>query len=245
MSTYKVQFEEKPIAAIQTVAEVLRYSRESLGLDLEDIARDLQISPMYLKSLEEGAYSNLPCKVYTRNFVKCYGQHLGLETQALISLFEQEWDLFSKHQQQLLNVEEKKGVHRTHMWAMPRWIRWGASALMIIAIFSYLGMELYALRQPPVLLVSSPEEEVITEKQIIEISGQTEPEVALSINDQTILSDAEGNFTEVVALQPGLNIVEIEAKKKYSQANTIYRKIMVEERPVITDANTQDSQTRS
>jgi len=122
---------------------------------------------------------------------------------------------------------------------MPRWIRWGISSLAILAIMIYLGSELFALRQPPELTVYSPDEEVMTDKQLIEIAGQTEPEVALSINDQTILSDTEGNFEEMVTLQPGLNVIEIKAQKKYSQVSKIYRKVIVENQPVMTDSGNE------
>lgn len=230
---YKVQFEEKSITAIQTVAELLNYAREEQGRTIDEAARDLQISPLYLEALEKGSYGQLPSLIYARNFVKRYGQWLGLNLPPLLEMFNQEWTLFEKHQVNLPSVPAR-GVAKTDFWRMPRWIRWAGSMLVIMSIFSYFGYELYTLRQPPSLVVHSPDDEVITEKQIIEISGQTEPEVALSINDQAILSDAEGNFSEMVALQPGLNVVEIQAKKKYSQEKTVFRKIVVEDKPVIT-----------
>lgn len=234
MSTYKVQFEQKSVSAIQTVAELLRFARTEQGREIEEVALDLQISPMYLEALEAGAYERLPSLVYARNFVKKYGGCLGLNLPPLVELFTQEWELFTKHQQNLLDIPQKKGIDKTNMWRMPRWIRWSAASLVIALIFTYLGFELYTLGQPPMLVVHTPEEEVVTEKQIIEVSGKTEPEVALSINDQTILSDAEGNFEETIALQPGLNVIEIEAKKKYSRENKVYRRIIVSEKPVIT-----------
>lgn len=235
MQNYKIQFEQKPVGAIQTVAEVFRFAREEQRRELEMVAEELQISPLYLDALEQGDYGNLPCLVYTRNFVKCYGQNLGLNLPSLMELFEKEWELFHKHQQRLLGIDEK-GVSKRDLWRMPRWIRWAGTTVVISSIFVYLGSQLYALRQPPMLTIHTPEEEVMTESQLIQISGQTEAEVALSINNQTILSDAEGNFSEKVALQPGLNLVEIQAKKKYSQPNTVFRKIIVQDQPVITDA---------
>lgn len=240
MSTYKVQFEQKSVSAIQTVAELLRFARTEQGREVEEVALEIQISPMYIESLEEGAYEKLPSLVYARNFVKKYGGSLGLNLPPLLELFTQEWELFQKHQQSLLPVAQQKGIDKTNMWRMPRWIRWAGASLVIMMIFTYLGFELYTLGQPPMLVVHTPEEEVVTEKQIIEVSGKTEPEVALSINNQTILSDAEGNFKEIIALQPGLNVVEIGAKKKYSRESKVYRRIIVSEKPVIT--NIDDSE---
>lgn len=243
MKNYKIQFDQKPLATIQTVAEIFRTTREELRLDREEIARNLQISPLYLEALEKGSYGQLPCLVYTRNFVKSYAQALSLPLDSLLKQFEKEWQLFSKHQQSLLE-DSGPGVTKRDLWRMPRWIRWGLSSLGILAIMVYLGSEVYVLRQPPELMVYSPDEEVMTDKQLIEIAGETEPEVALSINDQTILSDTEGYFNELVTLQPGLNIIEIKAQKKYSQVSKVYRKVIVEDQTVVTDSG-EENRSRS
>ncbi len=236
MNTYKIQFQQKSLASVQTVAELFRNTREELRLDIEEIARELQISPLYLDALEKGSYGQLPCLIYTRNFVKSYARVLRLPNDEVVKQFEKEWVLFSKHQQPLLQDHSEKSVNKKDLWRMPRWIRWGISTLAILAIVTYLGSELYALRQPPELTVYSPDEEVMTDKQLIEIAGQTEPEVALSINNQTILSDTDGNFEEIITLQPGLNVIEIKAQKKYSQVSKVYRKVIVENQPVMTDS---------
>lgn len=234
--SFRVTFHHKAIDSIQTVSELFQFARLEQRLDVEDIARDLQISPLYLEALEQGNYAKLPCLIYTRNFVKCYGNALGLNIQQLMKQFEHEWQLFEKHQQPLLNVEKKMSVDAKDLWRMPRWIRLASTAVFMIALVSYFGFELYALRQPPELAVYAPDEEVITDKQLIQIEGEAEAEVVLTINDQEVLSDSQGYFKELVGLQPGMNIVEIKAKKKYSQENTVYRKIMVEDRSAFSAA---------
>ena len=198
MTDYRIQFENKPLSSVQTLAEMFVLSREAQKLTIEEIALDLQISPFYLEALEKGAYSQLPCAVYTRNFVKGYGQCLGLTVSTLVKQFEHEWTLFEKHQQPLLAVNRQSSVSGRDLWRMPRWIRWVGATLAIVAIMSYFGTELYSLREAPGLVVYSPSEEVMTEKQLIEIEGKADPEVALTINDQTILSDGNGNFKEMV-----------------------------------------------
>jgi len=241
MASYRVQFETKSLDVIQTVAELFVYTRSQTGLTVDEIARHLQISPFYLEALEEGNYGKLPSYVYTRNFVRCYGQYLGLRTEPLLALFEQEWTLFEKHQQQLFPVNRSRlGISRSDFWTLPRWLRWAGASLLVVAIFGYLGFELYDLRQPPLLSIYTPQEELITDKQVVEISGKTEPEVTLSINNQTVLSDVEGNFTERVTLQPGLNVIEIGARKKYSRESSVYRKVIVQEKQTFTNAQEPD-----
>lgn len=224
----RVSFETKKLEAIQTLAELLVHAREQSGKTVADAAQVLQISPLYIEALESGEYQKLPCYVYTRNFVKKYGKWLKLNLKSLVETFDQEWQLFTKMQTSL-PLPEKQTINRTDFWKMPRWFRWVGASLVVTAMLSYLGHELYSLRQAPMLVVDTPQEEMVTDRQLVQITGATEPEVEISINQQTILSDSDGNFSEMVALQPGLNLIEVSAKKKYSDEATVYRKIIVDQ----------------
>lgn len=236
-ANYKIRINKKPLEAIQTLAEVLVHARTMQERSLDEAAETLKISPLYLHALEVGDYASLPCFVYTRNFVKHYGKWLGLRVQPLLELFEQEWQLFSKVQSTQICPDQSTGVKKTDMWTVPRWLRFVGAFFVILLVLSYFGYELYDLRQPPKLVIETPQEELVIESQLVEIKGETEPEAVLTINDQTILSDTHGNFNEMIALQPGLNIIEVAAKRKHSQENVLYRKVFVTETPAFTRAN--------
>jgi len=60
----------------------LRRARLRRGLDLERIAGITKISPMYLRSLEEENFDQLPAAVYVRGFVTAYARCVGLEPAA-------------------------------------------------------------------------------------------------------------------------------------------------------------------
>ncbi len=238
---YKITFTEKTVSSIQTLGEIFASARQEQQESLDDIAVFLQISCFYLEALEAGNYAGLPSKIYTRNFVKKYAQFLQLDVQAMLKMFEHEWTLFEKHQLRLLDAPKEKGVKSTDLWKMPSWLRWSGATLLTFSILTYLGHGLYNLRQAPELVIASPSEELMLDKQIVEIAGISDPEAELFINNQSILSDQEGGFLETVALQPGLNIIEITAKKKYSRENTQYRKIIVESPSTFTINSGEDS----
>lgn len=232
---HSVIFRSKPVSAIQTVAELLVFARQQRQASVEDAARDLQISSFYIEALEQGDYARLPCLIYSRNFVKQYGAWLGLHVPPLVTLFEEEWKLFEKLQPVLINVPRRRmGVKSSDLWKLPRYARLAVATTVVCAVIAYLGLELYQLRQPPQLVVDSPAEEQLLTKQLVQVRGQTEPEAEISINNQIILTNAQGRFNENVALLPGVNVIEIQAKKKYSRESKVYRKIIVTEQPTIT-----------
>ncbi len=231
---HQVTFRTKRMNVIETVAELFAYARTQRGVTLEQAAMELQISPLYLEALERGDYARLPCFVYSRNFVKQYGAFLGLHVPPLMKLFEQEWALFEKMQPALIDVPRREAPRRRDFWKLPRLLRLSAAVASVAMVLVYLGHGLYQLRQPPVLVVESPDEEELLTKQLVQVRGQTEPEAEIFINNQLILSDAKGRFHESVPLLPGVNIIEIQARKKYSRENKVYRKIIVTEQPTIT-----------
>lgn len=62
-------------------------AREARGLTLEDAERDTRISRRYLQALETEQFEVIPAPVYARGFLRSYSQYLGLDPQAMLSLF--------------------------------------------------------------------------------------------------------------------------------------------------------------
>jgi flagellar biosynthesis protein FlhG len=58
---------------------LLRKVRESLGIELEEIATRTKISSSYLKAIEHEDFKSLPALVYTRGFVQQVAKHLKLD----------------------------------------------------------------------------------------------------------------------------------------------------------------------
>lgn len=66
----------------------LRQRRESLGIDLKEVAETLRIRNEYLKALEEGDIGRLPAAVYTRGYIREYAKYLDVDAGPLIEWYE-------------------------------------------------------------------------------------------------------------------------------------------------------------
>ncbi|MBF0159332.1 MAG: helix-turn-helix domain-containing protein [Magnetococcales bacterium] len=64
--------------------EVLRHTRESKGLTLDEVARQLRLHPTHIHALETGHSVDLPGKVFTIGFLRIYAQYLGLTNHETI-----------------------------------------------------------------------------------------------------------------------------------------------------------------
>jgi cytoskeletal protein RodZ len=207
-------FIHRKLTTSKTLPEILREQRLKENLSLDEVSFKTQISTIYLNYLEDGRYDKLPGEVYTKQFIKKLAKTYSLNESSLLKIYLAEKD--SQLTLQILRPSKKiKNWHTRFL--TPKVIRLTAIIIVILAGLSYLGFEVNNIFKAPLLKILSPQTEIITDQQNIEIIGQTEPEVDLTINNQKILADEQGNFTKKVDLVDGVNVFTISAKKQHSK----------------------------
>src|SRR5437016_5815581 len=72
-----------------TVGETLRRERVKRKLNLDQISRELKISPRFLEAIEDEEFDKLPGGVFAKAFVRQYGRLLGLNDDELAAQLQQ------------------------------------------------------------------------------------------------------------------------------------------------------------
>jgi cytoskeleton protein RodZ len=72
-----------------SVGDTLRRERIKRNLQLEQISKELKISPRFLEAIEDERFEKLPGGVFARAFVRQYGRLLGLNEDELASQLDQ------------------------------------------------------------------------------------------------------------------------------------------------------------
>jgi cytoskeletal protein RodZ len=209
----------------ETVSEQLRSARQAKNLKLKEVSKKLNIGEKYLTALEKGEYEKLPHGVYGKNFLREYAVFLGLDYKKLALDFEAEINILEPKRQK--EIFSKQVIKKRYLLAMPKIIRNILISLIILICFIYLGYRINKIISPPLLIIDNPELNLITDQTSILVSGKTETEANLIINGETALSDKSGNFSKLISLKNGLNIITITANKKYGRNNTIIRQVLV------------------
>lgn len=105
---------------------------------------------------------------------------------------------------------------------------WLVLGIVVIAlIFGYFWHQLSYLIYPPNIEITQPASDFTTQERSLEVSGQTESDVYLTINGKEAYVDNKGYFEGAVNLELGLNILKIEAKDRFGKTNIIIRRVMV------------------
>ena len=81
---------------MESIGEILKQQREQRGLALEQVHDASKITVHNLSALEEDRFDYFPNRVYARAFLRDYANYLGLDSTALLTRYEEEWNATPK-----------------------------------------------------------------------------------------------------------------------------------------------------
>lgn len=208
-----------------TVGDVLRAEREKKRHSLRYVSEKLNIREEYLGYLEDARYQLLPPYAYSKHFVAAYINFLGLDEQ-LLNRFERESKLLEEKQESQKTFTEK--ISKSSLISLPQFVRILMGVSFVSLFLIYIGWSIYKVISPPYLALQYPVDDMMLQRQSIHVLGVTSPGARVLINNEEVFVAEDGAFEDYVGLLPGLNIVEIASKKKYSRETTSYRRIVVD-----------------
>ncbi len=213
----------------QTLGEKLRALRRGQAVSLIMLEQATHIQHRYLEALERARYDELPEPLYTRNFIKAYARALGADETYFIELYEEEsgrTDLLSPHRL------PRERVRKGRFFVLPRLVTAGFIALAVFGIVGYLGWQVRGLLEPPTVVLDSPADGYATSTALLDVTGQVEDDdVTLRINGEAVIIHDDNRFLSTVDLSRGLNVITIEAERRYSRTAVLYRRVVLEHAP--------------
>ncbi len=225
-----VGFVSRTIACEQTLGECLAQRRAGLGYSLAHVASELAINQGYLEALERGKHAALPGTVYALAFVKAYARLVGLDPIEAARRYKSELAVMQRARGE--PARTWRPVRRTSWWQLvspARLAKNAGIAAVLVFFLAYLGFKVEAIVRAPLLTVTSPADEVLTDNPLVQVLGQTEPGGTVTINGQEILLDEQGRFATPLDLQTGVNLIRITARKNHSNETVILRRVVLQE----------------
>lgn len=216
-------FTEKNLNVDEKIGERLRQARTFLNYSLDYVTNKTGIKKEYLIAMENENFNLLPKGLYGRNFLIKYTNFLKLNPKEIINQ--------SPLNNKKINNENpfsKKILGRKNFLVFPKIIRNILLILIILAFFFYLFFYLIKAREIPELIIFSPETDIISHENTLNISGKTDPRAQLSINGQIIIIEDDGYFSTDITLANGINKIIIISQRKYSQENIIERQVLLQ-----------------
>lgn len=205
----KDEFTRKKVESL-TLGEKLKKLRSDFRMSLAEISKVTKIQVKYLEYLENGQYEKLPAEVYVRGFLRSYARYLNVDEQALVKLYERERNI----QTNLGRVIAKKTFNFKNL-NIPSFVITPRSLVMVMIFllvggaFFYLYREFQSFAGEPRLVILSPTAGAVVETSEITVTGKTDKDARVSINNQPVFVGSDGEFSDKLILQPGMNTVTV------------------------------------
>src|SRR3989344_2259725 len=210
---------------MRTVGQVLKEERERKFYTLLEIEKITKIRKELLQALEAGEYDKLPPPTFVQGFIKNYGRFLGLNTEKLLAVFRRE---FSEHKKPPRILDSLRNpVDDRKFRLTPTKVLVSVIFTLVIVFFAYLWFEYRFLVGAPFLQVDQPADQFNTSNLEVIISGKTDPEAKVSINEQEIAVDQSGKFSQPIKLSENANNIVISAASKIGKKTTIQRTVFL------------------
>ncbi|MDO8515374.1 MAG: hypothetical protein Q7S14_02650, partial [bacterium] len=100
--------------------------------------------------------------------------------------------------------------------------------LLLLFFFGYLFRQYFLYAGTPSLTVTSPADYVIVKTPSVEVTGKTDTDTVLTINNQEVAVDETGEFSVKIDLAPGLNTFNILSVNKFKKETKIVRHVRLE-----------------
>jgi len=212
-------------AMSKSIGKLLLSQREKKKLTLEDIYKFIKIHPKYLYALENDDYSVFKGKVHAKGFLKIYGEFLDLNLDEVLALWRREYEggfetIDNEKKTKLKNFESYSFV------LTPQLILTVIGIIFCVLFFGYLFYQYKNYTDAPKLDIYYPQNNLLLEGDVLDVTGKTDIDSEVFINNQKIILNPDGSFATSLKLKEGINSLKISAVNKLAKKTEIIRTVI-------------------
>jgi len=169
----------------------------------------------------------LPDDIYISAYLKKYCQVLDLNIDEILEQFKTEKGITTDLKKDKVNTKKFIGSEKKSVLVItPKRATLVLGIIVICLVFGFFWHQLSYLIYPPNLKIIQPDSDITVSQKAIKVSGITDTDVNLTINNSEVHVDENGNFESMIDLNPGLNTIKVKIKDRFGNTNTIIRRIM-------------------
>lgn len=175
-----------------TIGQILKNARLQKGYSISFLERKTRIKKEFIVSLEEIDWDKLPEYPVVSGFVKNIATVLDLSVENTNAILRRDYP------PKKLTINPKPDIDNKFVWSPKLTFAVGISVISLV-VLGYLGFEYQKFVKPPEIEIVSPKTNQIILEDKVRVEGKTTTDVTLTINNQPIILDQEGNFvTEIL-----------------------------------------------
>lgn len=204
---------------MRTIGEVIRQARVKKKLSRAKLEQETKIRREFIEAVEKQEWSKLPELPVVTGFVKNIAQTLGLNKEQTVALLRRDYPPKN------LRISPKPDISDKFTWS-PRLTFFVGVFLVAFLIIVYLGLQYVNFISPPSLAVDHPQETQVVSENTLRVSGATDVDATVSVNNQPVLIKENGEFETEIEIFEGTNEVVVIATSRSGKQTIIRRKII-------------------
>ena len=206
---------------MNNVGQILKEARLKKGVSLIKLENITKIKREFITKIEENDWDNLPEFPVVSGFVKNIANALNLSVNNINAILRRDYP------PKKLSINPTPDAESKFYWSPKLTFKVGIG-ILILLVLSYLGFEYMKFIKPPELEINNPKNnEIITDTEV-KVSGKTTTDVGLTINNQPIILDQEGNFTTEIQITKDTKEIKFVATSRYGKITEKSVNIIVE-----------------
>lgn len=213
------------------VSDLLKKRRIELGKSLKEAEAATKIRKKYLQWIEAGDYEHLTDDVYTLGYIKSYADYLGFDTSPIVNMYKKERLSYKQSKESGGYIKDDSQMSLRPLGGQnfvlsSKTLILLFSVVLFVLIAGYLSWQVIIIATPPKITLNDNQEKVSTDFVII--SGQTDGDSDVYIDNSPISTNTDGSFSERVSLVSGPNVIIVSAKNQLGKITTVTRTVVAE-----------------
>lgn len=207
---------EEPQKNLKTL---LTETLELRNISQEKLAQLTGISEHYIWAIQNMEINKLPSAPYVHGYIKKISAILRLNHDEI-------WELYKKELEG--QTSGKYDMLPANRFAIRQFSRRKIAVILLtVFLIIYLLANAPSLIGKPKLSVINPQEQFISiDSPVINLIGRAEQKDKLTINNEEVFIEKNGDFSKEYALQPGINNIEFKSKRFLGKETTIRKQIL-------------------
>lgn len=206
---------------METIGKLLKGSRVRKRYSRARLEKATKIKKEFIEAIEKEEWEKLPEFPAVSGFVKNIAKTLKIDEKRALALLRRDYPPKD------LRINPKPDVGKGFSWS-PKLTFLVSVAIVSLAILGYLGLQYLSFISPPSLDVYTPKEDEVVSKVNLLVSGKTDTDATVSINNQPVLVEPDGDFAAEIEIFEGTEEILIKAVSRSGKETVVRRSIKPE-----------------
>lgn len=204
---------------MKTIGEYIKQNRLKKRISRKKLQEMTKIRSEFIENIENGNWSKLPEGPVVLGFIKNISKSLNIDTKHATALFRRDY------REKELRINPKPDLLKRFSWS-PKTTFIAVLSVILVAISAYLAYQYYMFISPPELVVDVPSEGQVVEENILTVSGKTDPESLVSVNEQPFIIEEDGTFSSEIEISMSTNTITVKSVSRSGKETVVTRKII-------------------